>query len=150
MLSVDERDGGASTSAVSRLIDNCLAIKPVQQVHRAVLSHQPVYGHLGAGSSAGFILGYCVASSEPAAEQCYPVATRDVGERGTDVPPMNEKGHGLAADVDIHALALEFEGGELASLPMFAKHFDGDVFGHLTPPAWFQSNGLQRPPPGRC
>jgi hypothetical protein len=37
---VDERDGGTSTSAVSRLIDNRLAIEPVQQVQRAVLSHR--------------------------------------------------------------------------------------------------------------
>lgn len=39
MLSVDERDRGASTGAVSRLIDHWLAIEPVQQVSRAVLSH---------------------------------------------------------------------------------------------------------------
>ncbi len=39
MLFVDERDSGASTSAVSRLIDNWLAIEPVQQMPRAVLSH---------------------------------------------------------------------------------------------------------------
>lgn len=120
MLSVDERDGGASTRAVSRLIDNRLAIKPVQQVQRAVLSHQPVYCHLGAGSSAGLILGYCVTSGEPAIEQRDAIAARDVGERGADAPPMNEERHGLPADVDIDALALELEGGDLASLRMFA------------------------------
>jgi len=68
MLFVDERDGVASTSAVIRLIDNRLAIEPVQQVQRAVLSHQSVYGHLGAGRSAGLILRYGVTRGEPAAE----------------------------------------------------------------------------------
>lgn len=150
MLSVDERDGGASTSAVSRLIDNRLAIKPVQQVQRAVLSYQPVNGHLGAGSSAGFILGYCVASSEPAAEQCDAVATRDVGERGAYPLPVNEEGHGLPADVDIHALALLLKGSELAGLRVLARHLDGDVLGHFTPPAWLQNGGSQRLLPGRC
>lgn len=106
MLYVDERDGGASTSAVSRLIDNWLAIEPVQQVQRAVLGDQSVYGHLGTGRSAGLILGYGVTSGEPAAEQCNAVATRDVGERGADAPPVNEEGHGLPTDVDIHTLAL--------------------------------------------
>lgn len=84
MLFRGERDGGASTSAVSLLIDNWLAVEPVQQVQRAVLSHQPVYGHLGAGCSAGFILRYGVTSSEPATEQSNAVAAWDVGERGGD------------------------------------------------------------------
>lgn len=150
MLFVDERDSGASTNAVSRLIDHRLAIEAVQQVPRAVLSYQSVYGHLGAGRSAGLILRYCVTRGEPAAEQCYAVATWDVGERRTDAPPVNEKGHGLPADVDIDALALELEGGELTGLRMFARHLDGVVFGHLTPPIWLQSGGSQRPPPGRC
>lgn len=150
MLFVDERDSGESTSAVSNLVDNRLAIEPVQQMQRAVLSQQPVYGHLGAGRSTGLILGYGVTSGEPATEQCYPVATRDMGERGADAPPVNKKGHGLATDGYIHALTLELEGGELAGLRMFAGHLDGDVFGHFTPPAWFQSGGPQRPPPGRC
>ena len=41
---------------------------------------------------------------------------------------MNEERHSLPADVDIHALTLELEGGELAGLRMFAGHLDGDVF----------------------
>ncbi len=149
MLFVDERDGGASTSAVSRLIDNRLAIESVLQVQRAVLGYQPVYGHLGTGRSAGLIFRDCVTCGEPTAEQGNAVATRNVGERRTDTSPVNEKGHSLAADVDIHALALELEGGELAGLRMFAGHLDGDVFRHFTPPAWLQSGGLQRPLPGR-
>lgn len=150
MLSVDERDGGASTSAVSRPIDNRLAIKPVQQVQRAVLNHQPVDGHLGAGRSAGLILGYGVTSDEPAAEQCDTIATGDMGERCTDAPTVNEEGHGLPADVDIHALSLQHEGGELANLRMFAGHLDGDVLSHLTPPVCFQSDGSQCQLPGQC
>ena len=58
-----------------------------------------------------------------------------MGEGRTDTSPVNEEGHGLPADVDIHALALEFEGGDLAGLRMFAGHLDGDVFCHFTPPA---------------
>ena len=81
MLFVDERDGGASTSAVSCLIDNRLAIEPVQQVQRAVLSHQSLDSHLGAGRSAGLILRYGVTRGEPATEQCNPIATGDMGER---------------------------------------------------------------------
>lgn len=149
MLCVDEQDCGTSTSAVCGLIDNRLAVESGQQVPRAVLSHQPGYGHLGAGRSTGLILGYGVTSGEPATEQCYPVATRDMGERGADAPSMDKERHGLAADVDIHALALELESGKLASLRMFAGHLDGDVFCHLTPPACVQSGGSQRPPPGR-
>jgi hypothetical protein len=42
---------------------------------------------------------------------------------------VNEKGHGLR---------------------VLARYLDGDVLGHLTPPVWFQSGGLQRPLPGRC
>ncbi len=61
---------------------------------------------------------------------------------------MDEEGHGLPADVD--ALVLEFEGGELAGLRMFAGHVDGDVFHHLTPLVWLQNGGSQRPPLGRC
>lgn len=87
---------------------------------RAVLGHQSVYGHPGAGRSAGLILRDCV--------------TR--GERG--------------ADVDIHALALELKGGELAGLRMFARYLDGDVLGHFTPPVWLQNGGSQRQPLGRC
>ena len=150
MLFVDERDGGPSTSAVSRLIDNRLAIETVQQMQRTVLGYQSVYGHLGAGRSAGFILGYCVTRGEPTAEQGNAVATRNVGERRTDTSPMNEKGHGLAADVDIDALALELEGSELAGLRMFAGHLDGDVFRHVTPPVWLQNGGSQRQPLDQC
>ena len=150
MLFVDERDGGPSTSAVSRLIEHRLAIEPVQQVLRSVLGHQSVDSHLGTGRSAGLILRYGVTSCEPASEQRDAVTTRDVGERRTDTPPMNEEGHGLPADVDIHALALELKGGELASLRVFAWYFDSDVVSHLTPPVWLQSGGLQRPLPGRC
>ncbi len=149
MLFVDERDSGASTTAVSNLVDNRLTIEPVQQVQRAVLGYQPVNGHLGAGSSAGFILGYCVASSEPAAEQCDAVATRDVCERGANAPPVNKKRHCLPTDVDIHALALELEGGELAGLRVLARYLDGDVFRHFTPPVWLQNNGSQCQPLGR-
>ncbi|MGL5472125.1 MAG: hypothetical protein ACRDCT_28775, partial [Shewanella sp.] len=98
---VDEQYGGASTSAVSHLVDNRLAIKTVQQVQRAVLGHQSVYGHLGAGRSAGLMLRDCVTRSEPAAEQRDAIAARDVGERRTDTSPMNEKGHRLPTDVDI-------------------------------------------------
>lgn len=150
MLFVDERDSGASTSAVCGLVDNRLTIEPVQQVPRAVLSHQPVYGHLGTCRSAGLILRYCVTRGEPAAEQCDAVAARDVGERGAYPPPVNEEGHGLPADVDIDALALLLKGGELASLRMFAGHLDGDVLSPFTPPACVQSGGSQRPLPGRC
>ncbi|WP_279474397.1 hypothetical protein [Aeromonas caviae] len=64
MSFVDERDSGASTSAVSRLIDNRLAVESVQQVPRAVLGHQSVYGHLGAGHSAGLIFGSSRLSGE--------------------------------------------------------------------------------------
>lgn len=150
MLCVDEQDGGASTSAVSRLIEHRLAIEQVQQVQGAILSHQPVYGHLGAGSSTGLILRYCVTCGEPATEPCNAVATRDVGERRSYPPPVNEERHSLPAYVDIDALTLELEGGELAGLRMFAGHLDGDVFGHFTPPAWFQNGGSQRQPSGRC
>ena len=94
---------------------------------RAVLSHQPGDGHLSAGRSAGLILRDCVTRSEPAAEQCDAVAAWDVSERRTDAPPVNEKGHSLSADVDIHALPLELEGSELAGLRMFAGNLDGDV-----------------------
>lgn len=80
MLFVDERDSGTSTSAVSRLIEHRLAIEPVKQVQRAVLGHQSVYGHLGAGSSAGLIFRYCVTRGEPATKQCDAIATRNVGE----------------------------------------------------------------------
>lgn len=93
MLFVDERDGGASTSAVSCLIDNRLVIETVQLVQRAVLGHQSVYGHLGAGCSAGLIFRYCITSGEPAAEQCYPVATWDVRERRPYIPTVNEERH---------------------------------------------------------
>lgn len=150
MLSVDERDGGASTRAVSRLIDNRLAIKPVQQVPRAVLSHQPVYCHLGAGRSAGLIFRYGVTSGVPPAEQRDAVTTRDMGERRTNAPAVNEEGHSLPANVDIDVLAIELKGGDLAGLRMFAGHLDGDVFRHFTPPVYFQSGGSQRLLPGRC
>lgn len=149
MLYVDERDGGASTSAVSRLIDNWLAIEPVQQVQRAVLGDQSVYGHLGTGRSAGLILGYGVTSGEPAAEQRDAIAAWDVGQRGANTPSVDKEEHSLPTDVDIDALALELEGGELAGLRMFAGHLDGDVFGHFTPPAWLQNGGSQRQPQGR-
>ena len=118
MLFVDERDGGASTSAVSCLIDNRLAIETVQLVQRAVLGHQSVYGHLGTGCSAGLIFRYCIKSGEPAAEQCYPVATWDVRERRPYIPTVNEERHALPSD------------------------------GHFTPPIYFQNGGSQRPPPG--
>ena len=131
-------------------VDNRFAIESVQQVQRAVLGYQPVYGHPGTGRSAGLILRDCVTRGEPASEQRNAVATRDVGERRSYPPPVNKKGHGLSADVDIHALALELEGGELASLRMFAGYLDGDVFCHLTPPVWLQNGGSPHPPPGRC
>ncbi len=89
MLFVDERDSRASTSAVSRLVDNRLAIESVQQVPRAVLSHQPVYGHLGTGRSAGLIFRYGVTRGEPATDQRNALATRDVGERRPYTPPVN-------------------------------------------------------------
>lgn len=139
-----------SVCALLQLVDNRLAIESVKQVQRAVLSHQSVYGHLGAGRSAGLILRDCVTRSEPAAEQCNAVAARDVGERGAYTPPVNEEGHGLAANVDIDALALELKGGELAGLRMFARYLDGDVLGHFTPPVWLQNGGSQRLLPGRC
>ncbi len=82
MLFVDERDSGASTSSVSRLIDNRLTVESVQQVSRAVLGYQSVYCHLGAGSSAGLILRYGVTRSEPAAEQGDAIAARDVAYSG--------------------------------------------------------------------
>lgn len=126
---------------LARWIDNGLAIEPVQQVQRAVLSHQSVDGHLGAGRSAGLILRNCVTSGEPAAEQGDAVAARDVSERSSYAPPMNEEKRGLATDVDIHALALELEGGEFAGLWMFARYLDGHVLSHLTPPVCFQSGG---------
>lgn len=122
---------------------------PVQQVQRAVFGHQPGYGYLDASCATGLILRYCVACDKSATEQCYAVATRDVGERSIHTSPMNEKRYGLSTDVDIHALALELEGGELASLRMFAWHLDGDVLRHVTPPACVQSGGLQRPLAGR-
>ncbi|MGL5308053.1 MAG: hypothetical protein ACRC9Y_18315 [Aeromonas veronii] len=78
-------------------------------MQRAVLSHQSVYGHLGAGRSAGLILRDCVTRSEPAAEQRDAIAARDVGERRTNTSPVNEEGHSLPANVDIDALALELE-----------------------------------------
>ena len=115
MLFVDERDCGASTSAVSCLIDNQFAI---EQVLRAVLSHQPVDRYLGTGCSAGLIFRYCITSGEPAAEQCYPVATWDVRERRPYIPTVNEERHALPSD------------------------------GHFTPPIYFQNGGSQRPPPG--
>ena len=149
MLFVAKRDDVSSTSTVSGLIDSRLAIEPVQQMQRAVLGHQSVYGHLGTGRSAGLILWYYVTSGEPATEQRDAIATRDVGERGPNAPPMNEERHGLAADVDIDALALELKTGEFTGLRVFARYFDGDVFGHLTPPAWFQNGGSQRQPLGR-
>ncbi len=114
--------------ALLQLIDNLLAIEPVKQVQRAVLSHQPVYGHLGTGRSAGLILRYCITSGEPATEQCNAVAARDMGEGRSYPPPVNEERHGQPTDVDIHALALELEDGELAGLRIFAGHLDGDVF----------------------
>lgn len=89
--------GGASTSAVSRLIDNRFAIEMVQQLQGAVLSHLSVDGHPGTGRSAGLILGYGVTSGEAATEQCNAVAARDVVERGANAPAVNEEGHGLAA-----------------------------------------------------
>ncbi len=150
MLSVVERDAVASTGAVSCLIDNRLAIESVQQMPRAVLGHQSVYGHLGADRSAGLILRYCVTRGEPTAEQGNAVATRDMGERRSYPPPVNEERHGLPADVDIHTQALELEGGELIGLRVLSWYLDGDVFCHLTPPAWLQNGGSQRPPPGRC
>lgn len=119
-------------------------------MQRAVLGYQPVYGHPGTGRSAGLIFRDCVTRGEPATEQGYAVAARDVRERRPYTPPVNEEGHGLPADVDIHALALELEGSELAGLRMFAWHLDGDVFRHVTPPVWLQSGGSQRPLPGRC
>lgn len=149
MLCADEQDCGTSTTAVCGLVDNRLAVESVPQVPRAVLGYQPVYGHLGAGRSAGLILRHGVTRGQPATEQGYAVAARDVGERGAYPPPVNEEGHSLTADVDIHALPLELEGGELASLRMFAGHLDGDVLSHVTPPACVQSGGSQRPPPGR-
>ncbi|MEN9533034.1 MAG: hypothetical protein RIQ83_2258 [Pseudomonadota bacterium] len=118
-------------------------------MQRAVLGYQPVYGHLGAGRSAGLILGDCVTRSEPATEQRDAVAARDVGERGADAPPVNKERHCLATDVDIHALALELKGGELTGFRVLAGHLDGDVLSHFTPPVWLQSGGLQRPLPGR-
>ncbi|EQB2600472.1 hypothetical protein ACYHQE_004148 [Aeromonas salmonicida] len=117
----------ASTSAVSHLIDNQFAIQPVQQVQRAVLSHQPVYGHLGACRSAGLIFRYCVTSGEPATEQGDAVSARDVSEGRSYPPTVNEERHGLAADADIDALALKLKGGDLAGSRMFAGHLDGDV-----------------------
>lgn len=132
------------------LIDNRLAIETVQQVQRAVLGYQSVYCHLGAVRSAGLILGYGVTRGQPTTEQRDAVATRNVGERRSYPPPVNKERHGLAADVDIDALALELKGGELAGLRMFAGHLDGDVFGHLIPPACFQSGGSQRVLPGQC
>lgn len=150
MLFLDERDGVASTSAVSRFIDNRLAVESAQQVPRAVLGHQSVYGHLGTGRSAGLLLGDCVTSGQPTSEQRDAVATRDMGERRPYPPPVNEEGHCLAADVDIHALALELESRELAGSRMFAGDPDGDVFRHVTPPDWLQNGGSQRPLAGRC
>ena len=91
-----------------------------------------------------------VTRSEPATEQRDAIAARDVGERGADTPPVNQEGHRLPTDVDIHALAFEFEGCEFPGLWMFAGHLDGDVFGHLTPPACVQSGGSQHLLPGRC
>lgn len=73
---------------------------------------------------------------QSAAEQGYTVANRDAGKR--------------RADVDIHALVLESKGGEFVGLRMFAGHLDGDVYGHLIPPACFQSGGSKRVLPGRC
>lgn len=96
MLFVDERDSGASTSPVSHLIDNLLAVESVQQVPRAVLCYQPVKGPPGTGRSAGLILRDCVTSREPTAEQRDAIAARDVGEQGGDAPPVNEEGHCLA------------------------------------------------------
>lgn len=104
-------------------------------MQRTVLGYQSVYGHLGAGRSAGLILRYCVTRSEPASEQRNAIATGDMGERRPYPPPVKEEGHSLAADVDIHALAPELKGGELASLRMFAGYLDGDVLRHFTPPA---------------
>lgn len=77
-MSIDERKH--LSCALLQLIDNLLAIEPVQQMQRAVLGHQSVYGHLGACRSAGLILWYCVTSGEPAAEQRDAIATRDMGE----------------------------------------------------------------------
>lgn len=150
MLFMDERYGGTSTNAIRSLIDNRFAIEPVKQVQRAVLGHQSVYGHLGAGRSARLILRYGVTSGEPATEQRNAVAARDVGERRSYPPPVNKERHGLPTDVDIHALALELKTGELTGLRVLARYLDGDVLGHLTPPAWFQNGGSQRPPLGRC
>ncbi|MGL4206348.1 MAG: hypothetical protein ACRCRW_09570, partial [Aeromonadaceae bacterium] len=65
-------------------------------MQRTVLGYQSVYGHLGADLSAGLILRDCVTRSEPAAEQRDAIAARDVGERRTDAPPVNKKGHCLA------------------------------------------------------
>lgn len=96
-----------SAGAVSRLIDNRLAIESVQQVQRAVLGYQSVYSHLSTGRSAGLILRYGVTRSEPAAERRDAVATRDVGERGANAPPVNKEGHSLPADVDIDALCTD-------------------------------------------
>ncbi|MGL6413222.1 hypothetical protein ACSZMN_03640 [Aeromonas veronii] len=56
-------------------------------MQRAVLGYQSVYGHLGAGRSAGLILRDCVTSGQPAAEQRDAIAARDVGERRTDALP---------------------------------------------------------------
>ena len=75
-------------------------------MQRTVLGYQSVYGHLGAGRSAGLILRYGVTSSEPTAEQRNAVATRDVGEGRSYSPPVNEEGNSLPSDVDIDALAL--------------------------------------------
>lgn len=119
-------------------------------MQRAVLGYQPVYGHLGTGSSAGLILRYCVTSGEPTAEQGNALATRDMGERRSYPPPVNEEGHSLAPDVDIHVLPLELESGELTGMRMFVGHLDGDVLSYFTPPVWLQSDGSPHPPSGRC
>ncbi len=76
------REGICRVGGLARWIDNRLAVEPVQQVQRAVLGYQSVYGHLGAGRSAGLILRYYVTSGEPATEQRDAVATGDV----SDVP----------------------------------------------------------------
>lgn len=90
--------------------------------------------------------GVWMVSCDPATKQGDGVATWEVGERSADTSTVDKEGFHVSNDVD--TMPLETTGGELAGLRMFAGHLDGDVFGHLTPPASFQNGGLQRWPPG--
>jgi hypothetical protein len=119
------------------------------EMHQSKKGNQWYFGmkaHIGVDAKSG--LTYSLETTLDN-EQRDAIAARDVGERRPYAPPVNQEGHGLAADVDIHALAPALEGGALAGLWMFAGHLDSDVLGHLTPPAWFQNGGSQRPPLGR-